>query len=98
MSRRPNDQKPPIFKFLNRKQLTDIFKYLNVEDLSRLRVTCRRMSKAVEHYVEALQVFADCSENYIVSFRQFNRQFDSFNLLNRLSGFVPHNPLGSPFD
>ena len=58
--------KPPIFK-LNRKQLTDFFKYLDVEDLSRLRATCRRMSNAVEYYVTDLQVFVDWSvEEYRV--------------------------------
>lgn len=79
-------QKPPIFKLLNRKHLTFIFKYLDVEDLSRLRVTCRRMNNAVEHYVDALQVFVDWSEDYMVGFRQSPVRF------------VYHNPLGSPFD
>lgn len=70
---RPILNKPPIFK-LNRKQLTFIFDYLDVEDLGRLRRVCRRLSNAVEYYVQDLQVFVDWEEeeNYRVGFGQFN--------------------------
>lgn len=51
-------KQPAIFK-LNRKQLRCIFKYLEIDELSKLRCTCRRLNNAVIAYVDKLQVFVN---------------------------------------
>lgn len=90
--------KPPIFK-LNRKQLSFIFDYLDIENLSKLRKVCRRFSNTVEYCVQDLQVFTE--EDYVEPVFQTRQQvmpgFKSLTLRTCSPGdfFYPHFPFKS---